>query len=101
MPSYRNEAFDVTVTSKGQMTLPAAVRGALGISAGDRLALRMTRDGEILMVKKTASYRDTIGLLSHLAANRTVAREDETPVALDAAMGEQEARSRKASRIAK
>jgi antitoxin PrlF len=93
-----SEAFDVTVTSKGQMTLPSAVRGALGIEAGDRLALRLTKDGEIRMVKKTASYRDTIGLLAHLAGNRAVPQEDETDAALDAAMREQEERTRKARR---
>ena len=88
--------FDVTVTSKGQMTLPAGVRGPLGIAAGDRLALTVTKDGEIRMVKKTASYRDTIGLLAHLAKNRTVDVSKETNFALDSAMSEQEARSKKA-----
>ncbi len=87
--------FDVTVTSKGQMTLPAGVRGPLGIAAGDRLALTVTKDGEIRMVKKTASYRDTIGLLAHLAKNRTVDVSKETNFALDSAMSEQEARSKK------
>ena len=88
--------FDVTVTSKGQMTLPAGVRGPLGIAAGDRLALTVTEDGEIRMVKKTASYQDTIGLLAHLAKNRTVDVSEETNFALDAAMREQEARSKTA-----
>lgn len=89
------KGFDVTVTSKGQMTLPAGVRGPLGIAAGDRLSLRVTEDGEIRIVKKTASYRDTIGLLAHLAKNRTVLVSEETNFALDAAMREQEARSKK------
>jgi antitoxin PrlF len=90
--------FDVTVTSKGQMTLPVGVRGALGIVAGDKLALKMTDKGEIRMVKKTASFRDSIGLFAHLAKNRTVDMSEETNFALDAAMLEQEARSKK-SRI--
>jgi antitoxin PrlF len=85
--------FDVTVTSKGQMTLPAGVRGPLGIAAGDRLALTVTEDGEIRMVKKTASFRDTIGMLAHLAKNRTVDISEETSFALDTAMRDQEARS--------
>ena len=85
--------FEVTVTSKGQMTLPASVRSALKIGAGDRLTLKMTKDGEIRMVKKTASYRDTIGLLAHLAKNRKVDSSSETEFALDAAMREQDARS--------
>jgi antitoxin PrlF len=94
MPSNRDEVFDATVTSKGQMTLPAAVRDALGIEAGDRLALRMTREGEIRMVKKTASFRDSIGMFAHLAKNRMVAMSEETNFSVDAAMLEQEARSK-------
>ncbi len=87
--------FDVTVTSKGQMTLPAGVRGPLGIEAGDRLAVSVTEHGEIRMVKKTSSYRDSIGMFAHLAKNRTVNRPGETNLAMDGAMREQEERSRK------
>jgi antitoxin PrlF len=94
MGAIVSKDFDVTVTSKGQMTLPAGVRGPLGISAGDRLALTVTEDGEIRMVKKTASYRDTIGLLAHLATNRKVDISQESNFALDAAMHEQEDRSK-------
>ena len=90
--------FDVTVTSKGQMTLPAGVRGPLGIAAGDRLALTVTKDGEIRMVKKAASFRDSIGMFAHLAKNRTVDKSEETNFAIDSAMREQEERSKK-SRI--
>ena len=71
-------------------------RGPLGIASGDRLALTVTEDGEIRMVKKAASFRDTIGLLAHLAKNRTVDVSEETNFALDSAMSEQEARSKKA-----
>jgi antitoxin PrlF len=90
--------FDVTVTSKGQMTLPAGVRGQLGIVAGDRLALTMTENGEIRMVKKTSSYRESMGLLAHLARNGPFEKALETDFALDAAMGEQEARSKNTRR---
>lgn len=99
MGSVIPKDFDVTVTSKGQMTLPAGVRGPLGISAGDRLALTVTEDGEIRMVKKTTSFRDSIGLFAHLAKNRTVDMPDETKFALDSAMLEQEARSKKNRKI--
>jgi antitoxin PrlF len=101
MSTVPTKDFDVTVTSKGQMTLPAGVRGALGIEAGDRFALTVNDKGEIRLVKKTASFRDSIGLLAHLAGNRSMAQEDETSAALDAAMREQEDRSRKADRVAK
>ena len=37
-----------TITSKGQITLPAAVRKALKIKTGDKLDIEVTEDGEIL-----------------------------------------------------
>jgi len=37
-----------TITSKGQITLPAAVRKALKIKAGDKLDIEVTEGGEIL-----------------------------------------------------
>lgn len=101
MVSIPSKDFDVTVTSKGQLTLPVGVRVPLGIAAGDRLALTVTGSGEIRMVKKTATYRDTIGLLAHLAKNRTTDMSGETDIALDAAMREQEARAKKSSGIPK
>jgi antitoxin PrlF len=100
MSTVPTKDFDVTVTSKGQMTLPAGVRGALGIEAGDRLALTVNDKGEIRMVKKTASYKDSIGMFAHLAKNRTVEMSEETNFAIDSAMREQEERSKK-SRIAR
>ena len=36
-----------TITSKGQITLPAAVRKALKIKTGDKLDIEVTEDGEI------------------------------------------------------
>ena len=38
----------ITITSKGQITLPAAVRKALKIKTGDKLDIEVTEDGEIL-----------------------------------------------------
>lgn len=37
-----------TVTSKGQVTLPKAVREALGIEAGDEILFRVQRDRAVL-----------------------------------------------------
>lgn len=38
----------VTITSKGQITLPASVRKELKIKTGDKLDLEVTPDGAIL-----------------------------------------------------
>jgi AbrB family looped-hinge helix DNA binding protein len=37
-----------TITSKGQITLPAAVRKELKIKTGDKLDIEVTENGEIL-----------------------------------------------------
>ncbi len=37
-----------TITSKGQITLPASVRKELKIGTGDKLDIEVTPDGEIL-----------------------------------------------------
>jgi antitoxin PrlF len=42
-----------TITSKGQVTIPKAVREALGVDAGDRLAFRIQEDGTVLVEAET------------------------------------------------
>lgn len=43
-----------TLTSKGQMTLPAAVRSQLGLEAGDQLSVTVL-DAETIVLKRRAS----------------------------------------------
>ena len=43
------KAFSVTVTSKGQFTLPREVREKMGIAPGDRMELFVTRQGETIL----------------------------------------------------
>ena len=47
-----------TLTSKGQITVPKAVRDALGVRPGDRLAFRIRGDGTVTV------EADTVDLLS-------------------------------------
>jgi AbrB family looped-hinge helix DNA binding protein len=37
---------EATVTAKGQITIPSAVRAALGVSPGDKIRFEKTRSGE-------------------------------------------------------
>ena len=55
----------VTVTAKGQLTLPVAIRAALGIEKGSRLRVEM-KDGEVRMrpIRQLSRSR---GMLKHLA----------------------------------
>lgn len=51
-----------TVTSKGQITIPAQVRAELGISAGDRIEFVEIRRGQFAIVPATRSVKDLKGL---------------------------------------
>ena len=51
-----------TMTSKGQITIPARVRNALGLEAGDRLEFVETETGEFTIVPATGSIRELEGL---------------------------------------
>ena len=52
-----------TLTSKGQMTLPAAVRSQLGLEAGDQLSVTVL-DAETIVLKRRVSR--SIGALRGL-----------------------------------
>jgi antitoxin PrlF len=49
------------LTSKGQLTLPAALRDTLGLSAGDRVALSIREeDGTYLVLRPVGSVVDAL-----------------------------------------
>ncbi len=43
-----------TLTAKGQTTVPKAVRQALGIRAGDRIAFRVDKSGKVSLTRDEA-----------------------------------------------
>jgi antitoxin PrlF len=51
------------MTSKGQITVPKAVRDALGVEPGDRLAFRIEDDGRVLVEPETVDIRTLRGVL--------------------------------------
>ena len=51
-----------TITSKGQITIPAKVRTALGVGSGDRVEFVQTEKGEFTIVPATGSVRELKGL---------------------------------------
>ena len=53
-----------TITSKGQITIPAAVRTALGLHAGDRIEFVQTEDGAFAVVAATNSVTELKGLVA-------------------------------------
>jgi AbrB family looped-hinge helix DNA binding protein len=52
-----------TVTSKGQVTIPASVRAALGISTGDRLDFVEMDNGQFAIIAATKSVQSLKGLI--------------------------------------
>jgi antitoxin PrlF len=52
-----------TLTSKGQITIPAKVREALGVSFGDRIEFVQIGKGQFVIVPATHSIRELKGLI--------------------------------------
>lgn len=67
---------EATITSKGQVTIPAEIRKALGLSAGERVVFTRLDDGTTVMRAKTRSLNDLKGLLKPASGKRKVAIED-------------------------
>ncbi len=63
-----------TLTSKGQITIPAIVRAALGIEAGDRVEFVQVEPGHFELVAATQSVTALKGLV----------RKPASPVTIDA-----------------
>jgi antitoxin PrlF len=53
---------EATVTSKGQITIPADVRKAMSLEPGERVVFSRLEDGTTVMRAKTRSIRDLKGL---------------------------------------
>jgi AbrB family looped-hinge helix DNA binding protein len=53
-----------TLTSKGQITIPAPVRIALGIGAGDRIDFIETGKGQFAIVAATQPVQNLKGLIA-------------------------------------
>jgi AbrB family looped-hinge helix DNA binding protein len=60
-----------TVTVKGQVTLPKAVRDAVGIKPGDRVEVRATASGNVV-IEKAGAESDYRRRLEALAARRLI-----------------------------
>lgn len=59
------------LTSKGQVTVPKAVRDALGLTEGDEVVFRV--EGNRAVLARTVDFLDLAGSISVPAAKRNVA----------------------------
>lgn len=60
------------VTSKGQVTIPKAVRDALRIGSGDRVSFVLRDDGVVELRPQTVDLRDLFGALAYKGKPVTV-----------------------------
>jgi antitoxin PrlF len=54
---------DATLTSKGQTTIPKAIRDSLGMKAGDRMTFTLMPDGVVVLRVKNKRVSDLGGIL--------------------------------------
>ncbi len=55
---------DVTLTAKGQATIPKEIRERLGLEPGDKLTFTALSDGTVVMRAKTRRLLDLAGSLT-------------------------------------
>lgn len=55
--------MQATLTSKGQMTFPKAIRDQLGLEAGDKLEFTIIENGKLLIIPKKSSVKALKGML--------------------------------------
>lgn len=61
----------LTVSSKGQIVLPAALRRRLGLGAGAKVDLLEEADGVRLRVQRAVQHRDVAALAGLVTARRS------------------------------
>lgn len=67
---------EATITSKGQVTIPADVRKAMGLGAQDRVVFTVLDDGTTVMRAKTRSVLELKGMLKRRPGVRKPTVED-------------------------
>ncbi len=55
--------YSTVVTRKGQITIPAEVRRALGLSEGDRVAIVVGDDRQVCLTRTAGAVVRTAGML--------------------------------------
>lgn len=73
-----------TITSKGQMTVPKAVREALNIKPGDKCYV-WVRDGEMIVIPRNKSLADLAGILGEPPYGAGATIDDLSKAAMDGA----------------
>ena len=67
---------EATVSSKGQITIPADIRQALGLAMGDVVVFTLLEDGTTVMRAKKRSLLDLEGMLKPDRSKRRLSIQD-------------------------
>ena len=78
-----------TITAKGQVTIPAVVRSALGVGVGDRLEFVEVAKGRFEIVAATQSVKALKGLIPRPAQPVSIEAMNDAIAELAAAAGRQ------------
>ena len=84
--------FEATVTSKGQVTLPARLRERLNLKDGDKVEFYVDHEGRIMMRPRNRSAK---GFLEALEPRRPDPAFDSDDAAIAAAVEQRDARTRR------
>ena len=66
--------WELTLSSKGQVTLPKDMREALNLRAGDQIVYTVI-DGEVVLTPKNVDFNDLAGLLGEPPKGRSTLEE--------------------------
>ncbi len=64
--------MESTLTTKGQITLPKALRAALQLKTGDKVIFEMLKDGVFVLKPKTLDVRVLKGCISYNGPPKTI-----------------------------
>jgi len=65
-----------TLTSKGQITIPKALRKSMSIDAGDKIEFIINEQNEVVIKPITKKASEIFGLLSKYKKNKAVSIEE-------------------------
>lgn len=57
----------MTLSSKGQVVIPAAMREAMGLKAGDRLSASLDDDGATITIRRVPTLDEVVEVATALA----------------------------------
>ena len=83
--------MNATLTSKGQLTIPKAIRDRLGLKPGDRVDFSQTGEGVVELRRvQSPTLDDIVGAFAHLADGAPETPEERRAAIGDALLAEDE-----------